>query len=135
MKALVVDDQKAIVEMLTLLLSDLDIDAQGTTDPRQTIDIVIEQKPDLILLDIMMPQVDGLTVLDRLQRDERTAAVPVVLCTASVLTPAQSRVFAAKGIAVLSKPFDIEQLENIVNAIRDRSSIRDGGIARPQDAS
>lgn len=118
MKAFVVDDQRAIVEMLTLMLKDLNVDASGTTDPRGAHAAIATTAPDLVLLDVMMPGMDGLTLLDELQRDPRTCPIPVVLCTASVLSPSQSRMFADRGIGILSKPFDVEQLGDIVSSVR-----------------
>jgi len=116
-KAYVVDDQRAIVEMLILLLSDIGVQAEGTTSPHQAHDAIVATQPHLILLDIMMPGLDGLTLLDELQHDARTASIPVVLCTAAVLSPSQSRLFADRGIGILSKPFDVEQLKAIVEAV------------------
>jgi CheY-like chemotaxis protein len=119
-KAYVIDDQRAIVELLILLLSDMSVQAEGTTAPRQAHAAIVALQPHLILLDIMMPEIDGLTLLEELQRDPRTAAVPVVLCTAAVLSPSQSRLFADRGIGILSKPFDLEQLRAIVDAVGSR---------------
>jgi CheY-like chemotaxis protein len=116
-KAYVIDDQRAIVEMLILLLADMGVQAEGTTAPRQAHDAIAAAQPQLILLDIMMPELDGLTLLDELQHDPRTTTIPVVLCTAAVLSPSQSRLFADRGIGILSKPFDMEQLRSIVNAV------------------
>lgn len=120
MKAYVVDDQRAIVELLTLLLSDMGVDAGGTTDPLHAHAAITSLKPDLVLLDVMMPGKDGLTLLDELQRDPQTADITVVLCTAAVLNPSQSHLVADKGIGILSKPFDAEQLQGIVDTVRMR---------------
>ena len=120
MKAYVIDDQRAMVEMLILLLADMGVQAEGTTAPRQAHAAIAAVRPHLILLDLMMPDLDGLTLLDELQRDPRTATIPVVLCTAAVLSPSQSRLFADRGIGILSKPFDVEQLRALVNAVGSR---------------
>ncbi len=117
MIAYVVDDQRAIVELLLLTLAELGVEGSGTTRSDEAHAAVAALQPDLVLLDIMMPAPDGLTVLDQLQRDPRTAHIPVVLCTASILSPSQSRLFADTGIGVLSKPFDMEQLRDIVTTI------------------
>ena len=120
MKAYVVDDQLAILEILQLLLTELGVEPSGTTKSDQAYAAIAALQPGLVLLDIMMPAPDGLAVLDQLQRDPRTAHIPVVLCTASVLSPSQSRLFADSGIGVLSKPFDVEQLRDIVNQVGSR---------------
>ena len=118
MKAYVVDDQRAIVELLILLLADLDVEASGTTDPRIALEEIVDQRPDLVLLDILMPGVNGLTLLEQLQSEPRTGSIPVVLCTASALNPSQHRIFADQGVGILSKPFDVAQLADIVTALR-----------------
>ena len=117
MKAYVVDDQRAIVEMLTLILGDMGVEAQGTTDPLQGHDAIAALQPDLVMLAVMMPALDGLALLQHLQSDPRTGAIPVVLCTAAVLNPSQSRLFADQGIGIRSKPFDVEQLQAIVEGV------------------
>ena len=117
MKAYVVDDQRAIVEMLTLLLGDMGVETEGTTDPLEAREAIAAAHPDLVMLDVMMPGLDGLTLLDQLQHDPRTASIPVVLCTAAVLSPSQSRLFADQGIGLLSKPFNVEQLQAIVEEV------------------
>ena len=124
MKAFVVDDQRAIVELLTLLLKDMNVEASGTTHACEAHDAIAASKPDLVLLDVMMPELDGLSLLDQLQADPATSPIPVVLCTASVLSPAQSRLYADKGIGILSKPFDVEQLQDIVHAVGAGRSTR-----------
>jgi len=120
-RAYVVDDQRAIVELLTLLLEEIGVEVTGTTDSTEARERIAAARPDIVFLDIMMPKIDGLTLLDELQRDPRTTSIPIVLCTASVLSPSQSRLFADTGIGVLSKPFDTEQLQAIVDAVRARS--------------
>ena len=64
------------------------------------------EAPDAILLDVMMPEMDGPTTYGRLQEDPRTSHIPVMLLTAKVQGPDQ-RIFASLGVrAVLFKPFD-----------------------------
>lgn len=120
MKAYVVDDQRAIVEILTQFLAEMGVESAGTTDPTHAHDAIATLHPDLILLDVMMPHLDGLALLDELQADPRCADIPVVLCTASVLTPSQSSLFNDKGIGILSKPFDFDQLQEIVDTVGTR---------------
>ena len=70
--------------------------------------------PDAVLLDVMMPEMDGPTTFERLQADPATAAIPVVLLTAKVQATDQRR-FAELGVAgVLSKPFDPMRLADDV---------------------
>lgn len=118
MKAYVVDDQRAIVEMLILMLEEIGVEGAGVTDPLRAHDAITAMQPDVVLLDILMPQLNGLTLLDTLLHDERTASIPVVLCTASVLTSPQGQAFAERGIAVLPKPFSIDQLKQVLRQVQ-----------------
>jgi len=119
-KAYVVDDQRAIVELLMLLFGEIGVEASGATDSRHAREAIAATQPDLVLLDIMMPDPDGLSLLALLKDDARTRDIPAVLCTASVITPSQSSLFADKSVGVLSKPFTIEQLEELVAAVEAR---------------
>jgi len=121
-KAYVVDDQRAIVELLMLLFGEIGVEAFGTTDSRHAQEAIAATQPDLVLLDIMMPDPDGLSLLALLKDDARTRDIPAVLCTASVITPSQSSLFADKSVGVLSKPFTIEQLEELVAAVEARKA-------------
>lgn len=106
-RVLIVDDDDAIREVVQASLemvagwtvaaasSGLEALALATADP-----------PDAIILDVMMPTMDGPTTFAKLQADERTRHVPVVLLTAKV-QPAERRRWEGLGVAgVLAKPFD-----------------------------
>ncbi len=106
-RVLIVDDDDDIREVTALSL-------QATThwfiltasSGRQGIEIAAAEKPDVILMDVMMPELDGPATFALLQQNPQTAAIPVVLLTARVQGADQRR-FAALGVAaVLSKPFD-----------------------------
>jgi len=69
------------------------------------IEQAVQDRPDLIVLDMMMPGMDGLATLARLRADERTAAIPVIFLTAKVQKSEVER-YGAAGAGVLAKPFD-----------------------------
>jgi len=119
-RAYVVDDQRAIVELLMLLFAEIGVEASGATDSRHAREAIAATQPDLVLLDMMMPDPDGLSLLEQLKDDPRTRDIPAVLCTASVITPSQSGLFADKSVGVLSKPFTIQQLEELVASVQER---------------
>ncbi|MCP9488862.1 MAG: response regulator [Solirubrobacteraceae bacterium MAG38_C4-C5] len=73
---------------------------------RDGVAVAASERPDAILLDVMMPELDGPATVGRLQADARTRDIPVVLLTAKV-QPADRQRFAQLGVAaVLAKPFD-----------------------------
>lgn len=106
-RILIVDDEDAIREVAALSLQavggyDVLTAVSGSDCLRQA----AEQQPDAILLDVMMPEMDGPTTFATLQTDPATRDIPVILLTAKVQA-ADRRSFADLGVsAVLSKPFD-----------------------------
>lgn len=106
-RVLVVDDDDAIREVAQTSLElvagwVVDVAASG----QDALDLAVADPPDAILLDVMMPSMDGPTTFARLQADTRTRDVPVVLLTAKV-QPSERRRWEGLGVAgVLAKPFD-----------------------------
>jgi putative two-component system response regulator len=90
-----------------------------TTDARQAMQLIAQQWPDVVLLDIMMPYVSGLDILAELRRDDRFADLPVIILTAA--TERQTKLDALKlgATEFLHKPFDATELEtrlrNVLN--------------------
>ena len=104
---LVVDDERYIVDLLTDLLDDEGYRVISASDGLAALQKVQEEVPDLILADIMMPRLDGLTLLTRIRAEH--SEVPVVLMSAAV-TPIMHEV------PYIAKPFDLEDLLDIVDA-------------------
>jgi CheY-like chemotaxis protein len=104
---LVVDDEEDIRAVAALSLETIaGWTVQTAVSGADGIKRAIEMQPDAILLDVMMPEMDGPTTFHRLQEEPRTRNIPVLLLTAKVQGADQRR-FANLGVAaVLSKPFD-----------------------------
>ena len=81
---MVVDDNPEIVDTVRLLLEQKGFNVRCANSGKELFAGLEKQKPDLILLDIMMPHMDGLEVLTRLKGDLSTASIPVILLTAKV---------------------------------------------------
>ena len=79
---LVVDDEKDIVEMLSYNLRKEGYHVVAATNGREALAQAKSRHPDLILLDLMMPEIDGLQVMKELKRDKSTEAIPVLFLTA-----------------------------------------------------
>lgn len=106
---LIIEDNPDLVEYLESLLS-YHYDLEIATDGQEGIEIALEQIPDLILSDVMMPRKDGFEVCETLKNDQRTSHIPIVLLTAKA--DAASRVAGLKrgADAYLAKPFNQEEL-------------------------
>jgi len=110
LRVLYVDDEPDIREIAVLALQlDPGIDCQAVDSGRKALDLVSSGsawKPDLILLDVMMPQMDGPTTLAKLRELPDTATTPVVFMTARAQGFEQDRFLRLGATGVIAKPFD-----------------------------
>jgi len=79
---LIVDDNKQNVELLREYLESIDVDTIAAYDGIEALDVVARSKPDLILLDIMMPKMSGFEVCRKLKSDPATRDIPIIMVTA-----------------------------------------------------
>lgn len=120
---LIVDDDEDIREITQLALelsgtwSVLAADGGATA-----LDLAREHRPDVILLDVMMPVMDGPTTFHRLQEDPLTASIPVILLTAKVQVGLHQVWHDLDVAGVISKPFDPTSLSTDVEAILNGSA-------------
>ena len=115
---LLVDDEDDIREVAQLSLEmTAGWDVHTASSGAQAIQRARELKPDAILMDVMMPEMDGPTAVRHLKGDPETAGIPVILLTAKVQA-SDRRAFEDLGVAgVLSKPFDPMALAGEVSAV------------------
>ena len=102
---LIVDDEPTNIELLVGLLED-DYELLVATDGAGAIELALDNQPDLILLDVMMPGMDGYEVCDNLKRAEETADIPVVFITGLGEDMAEIRGLAAGAVDYVSKPIN-----------------------------
>src|SRR5215208_3827983 len=107
-RILVVDDEEMNVELLRQMLARAGYeDVTGTTDPRRALPLFRERGPDLILLDLLMPHLDGFAVMERVRAEVAADAyLPILVLTAAVTTETKRRALAAGATDFLTKPFD-----------------------------
>lgn len=106
-RVLLVDDEEDIREIAQVSLEMVaGWEVRTAPDGPEALATASAEHPDVILLDVMMPDMDGPTVVERLREDEQTRSIPVILLTAKTQAADRER-FAALGVTgVLSKPFD-----------------------------
>jgi putative two-component system response regulator len=122
MKILVIDDEPANVALLEGTLSDNGYTrVKSVMDSRLAVETCKTFQPDLVLLDLMMPHVDGLTVLEGLRAQGGDIFLPVLVLTADVNEETKLRVLSAGATDFLLKPFEqIEALLRIANLLEIR---------------
>jgi cyclic di-GMP phosphodiesterase len=107
---LVVDDIRANRELLEGHLIDLGHEVVQAADGEEALALIEQREPDLVLLDIMMPKVDGITVCRRIKSDPIRRLIPVVLITAANDHETRLRGLEAGADDFLTKPFDAKEL-------------------------
>ena len=112
---IVVDDCPDLVTIVRLLLENDGFNVMCAYNGTQLFDGLEKQKPDLILLDIMMPKMDGMEVLTRLKGDPSTASIPVILLTAKVLYEDVLGGYKLGADEYITKPFTRTQLMTSIN--------------------
>jgi len=114
---LVVDDHEDNVEVLRARLEARGYDVRGAMSGQQALDIVKEWCPDLILLDVMMPDMDGLEVVSRLKADRTLPFIPVIMQTALDSTERMVAGLEAGADDYVTKPINFAELEARVRSL------------------
>ena len=118
---LLVDDEPGVRESVQAYLEySGDFTVRVASSANQAWELIEEEAPDLVISDVMMPQVDGYQFLAQLREDDRYQALPVVFLTAKGMTGDRIQGYQAGCDAYLSKPFDPEELEAIVKNLLER---------------
>jgi CheY-like chemotaxis protein len=107
---LVADDDADILALVAFRLERSGYDVVTARDGEEALQVARERRPDLAVLDISMPQVDGLEVLRRLRADEETSRLPVLLLSARAQEDDVRLAFAAGASAYVKKPFSPGEL-------------------------
>lgn len=114
---LAIDDTKKILDIIKYFLEQEGYTVRAATDPLEGIRIAQAEKIDLILLDIMMPGMDGYTVFDHLKKDIKTRDIPVIMLTAKAIIMHTPKDFFYGLYGFLAKPFSKQQLVKMTTDI------------------
>ena len=114
-RILVVDDTPANIQMLASTLKERGYQISVATNGRQALDVVDRVKPDLILLDVMMPEMDGFETCRRLKSTEQTSQIPIIFLTAKTETTDIVQGFELGAVDYVAKPFNSHELLARVN--------------------
>ncbi len=115
---LCIEDEAEMIDLMRLILGRRGYEVKGAASGMEGLKMIREHTPDLILLDLMMPEMDGWEVYQQIKADEKTKAIPVIVVTAK----AQSidRVLGlhiAKVDDYIAKPFSPQELMNSVEKV------------------
>lgn len=131
---LVVDDEPAIRDMITFALERAEMTCESAADAHEALVKINENRPDLILMDWMMPGVSGVELTRRLRKNNYTADIPIIMLTAKVTEDDKVSGFDAGSDDYIVKPFSPRELIARVGAVIRRSNPADdeGLIKRGQ---
>jgi CheY-like chemotaxis protein len=119
---LVVDDEASIRLLCRVNLRLEEIDTEEAPDGVTALRLARELRPDLVLLDVMMPKIDGWEVAARLAEDEATREIPIIFLTARAESADFLRGYELGAVGYVSKPFDPTSLGSILHDVLDRIS-------------
>jgi DNA-binding response OmpR family regulator len=117
---LVADDDPDILSLVTLRLERHDYEVIGAPDGERAVEEALERTPDLALIDVSMPKLDGYEVTERLRQHESTSAIPIILLTARVQDSDVARGIEAGADDYVTKPFSTADLRTRVQAALGR---------------
>jgi len=120
---LIVDDEAAIRDMVAAALEVAGFRCLRAENARTAYALIVDEKPDLVLLDWMMPEVSGIEFLRRLRRDERSAELPVILLTAKAEEDNLVQGLDAGADDYVTKPFSPRELIARVRALLRRRDL------------
>ncbi len=118
---LVIDDDTDILELLKMSLVSDGFQVIIASDGISGLQLAKADQPDLILLDVMMPQMDGLQVIEKLKADTETNTIPVLWLTAKTQTEDKLRGLEVGGDDYITKPFDLREVTARINAVLGRT--------------
>ncbi len=112
--AWIVDDNRQTADSMARMLRLLEVRTHVVYGPRKALIDVLEERPDVVFLDIHMPGIDGFEVLSFFRRDPRFAKVPVVIVSTETQPENVTRAKAEGAVAFLPKPVTVDSLEAVL---------------------
>jgi DNA-binding response OmpR family regulator len=119
-KVLVVDDEAPIRLLCRVNLEAEQMEVLEAADGESGLETARAERPDVVLLDVMMPGMDGWQVAERLVEDETTTHIPIVFLTARAELRDRARGLELGGVDYITKPFNPVELASVVESLLER---------------
>lgn len=117
-RIMVVDDDFSFRKLACMIFEQHGMSALGVEDGEAALELVSSQRPDLVLLDVMLPGLNGYEVLKKLKEDPRAKHIPVVICSTTLRDPAQIQKAKSLGASdYIHKPITPSQLYQRINGV------------------
>ena len=121
-RILIVEDEESLLKLETILLTVKGYEVSGALTGNDALNKISNETFDLILLDIMLPDIDGFEVCCRVKKDPRTSGIPVVILTAKKNPDDQERGLSCGASAYLTKPFKSAMIIEVIQKILQGTS-------------
>ena len=113
----IIEDEPFIIEALTFLLENEGLDVRSISDGAKAIDFIVKSKPNLVILDIMLPNVSGMKILEDIRKMNEISHLPVLMLTAKGQKKDRRAAEEAGVSKFMTKPFDNQELIENVKAM------------------
>jgi CheY-like chemotaxis protein len=113
-RVLIIEDDPVVIQSTSMVLQTVGCHVEAALGGQEGLTKAREVSPDLILLDIMMPDLDGWQVLQKLKSEDETREIPVVIFTAYEVARGREGILERGAIGLVQKPFEPEELIDIV---------------------
>ena len=136
-RVLLAEDEPNIVESLRFLLGRAGFDVEVCDNGRGALETALKTNPDVLILDVMLPEMDGFEILSNLRKDPRTSSLRVLMLTAKGQREDRERAIACGADQFMSKPFGNSELVEAVRALatsnpnQDQSGLKVAGAGSP----
>jgi CheY-like chemotaxis protein len=116
-RILIADDEPEVVDLVRMMLEWEGYTVLAAVDGMETLISTRAQRPDLILLDVRMPKMTGLAVLEKLRDDPKTADIPVIMLSVVTGYPEVRAALQRGAVAYLPKPFEMREMVHLVERV------------------
>ena len=130
-RILIIEDNPANMKLASLLLLNAGHTALYATDAETGLTLARADQPDLILMDIQLPGMDGLAASALLKKDAITAAIPIIALTAMAMKEDQDKTRAAGCDAYIAKPLRYQELYEVIDALLTKGKVQAAAESNP----
>lgn len=114
-KILIVDDEPLVIQQFSFVLEKEGFEVSIARDGEEGLNKIIEEKPGLVLLDVMMPKMNGYQVCEAVKADPALEGVKIIISTAKSQQSEMPKALEAGAVDFITKPYDIEELLKLVH--------------------
>lgn len=113
-QVLVIEDQKETIALIKTILSTRNIETTFAVRAQEGLDMMRDNPPDVVIMDLLLPEVDGFTAIEIMKADENLSDIPVIAITAASIANTHERLREVGADAFIAKPFKIPELIKLV---------------------